>query len=105
MDRKKAHQSRPKTNRSTTPSARAIGPAFREPGNMNEHHYGTHLIKFKADRTPDGAYWIGKAHVQYNQGKTLRCFEVHGPAEKFDSKKAAEQHVLALAKTLIDSFI
>jgi hypothetical protein len=31
--------------------------------------------------------------------------EVHGPAEKFDSKEAAEQHVLGLAKTLIDNFI
>ena len=72
---------------------------------MNEHNYGTHLIKFKADRTPDGNYWIGKAHVQYNHGKTLRCFEVHGPAEKFDSKEAAEQHVLGVAKTLIDNFI
>jgi hypothetical protein len=33
---------------------------------MNEHNYGTHLIKFKADLTPDGTYWIGKAHVKYN---------------------------------------
>jgi hypothetical protein len=72
---------------------------------MNEHNYRTHLIKFKADRTSNGNYWIGKAHVQYNHGRTLRCFEVHGPAEKFDSKEAAEQHVLGLAKTLIDNFI
>jgi hypothetical protein len=72
---------------------------------MNEHHYGTHLIKFKADPTPPGNYWIGRAHVQYNNGRTLRCFEVHGPAEKFDSKEAAEHHVLSLAKTLIDNFI
>jgi hypothetical protein len=61
---------------------------------MNEHNYGTHLIKFKADRTFDGNYWIGKAHVLYNHGRILRCFEVHGPAEKFDSKEAAEQHLL-----------
>jgi hypothetical protein len=72
---------------------------------MNAHKYGTHLIRFRADRTPDGNYWIGKADVQYSHGKTLRCFEVHGPAEKFDSKEAAEQHVLGLAKTLIDNFI
>jgi len=72
---------------------------------MNEHNYGTHLIKFKADRTPDENYWIGEAHVQYNDGRTLRCFEVHGPAGTFNSKEAAEEHVLALAKTLIDKFI
>jgi hypothetical protein len=72
---------------------------------MNEHHYGTHLIKFKADPISPGNYWIGKAHVQYNNGRTHRCFEVHGPAKKFDSKEAAEQHVLSLAKTLIDNFI
>jgi hypothetical protein len=72
---------------------------------MNEHNYGTHLIKFKADLTPDGTYWIGKAHVQYNHGGTRRCFEVRGPAEKFASKEAAEQHVLGMAKTLIDNFI
>ena len=72
---------------------------------MNAHNYGTHLIKFKADRAPDGNYWIGKAHVQYKNGRMLRCFEVHGPAEKFDSNEAAEQHVLGLAKTLIDKFI
>jgi hypothetical protein len=48
---------------------------------------------------------MGKAHVQYNHGRTRRCFEVHGPAEKFDSKEAAEQHVLGMAKTLIDNFI
>jgi hypothetical protein len=71
---------------------------------MNEHHYGTHLISFQADRMADGN-WIGKAHVQYKHGKILRCFEVHGPAEKFDSKEAAQQHVLGLAKTLIDNFI
>src|SRR4029450_10537110 len=70
---------------------------------MNEHNYGTHLIKFRADLTPDGTYWIGKAHVQYNHGRTRRCFEVHGPAEKFDSKEAAEQHVLGMAKTLIEN--
>jgi hypothetical protein len=78
---------------------------LREPVNMNEHNHGTHLIKFKADRTPDGKCWIGKAHVRYNDGSTLRFFEVHGPAEKFASKEAAEQHVLGLAKTLIDNFI
>ena len=73
---------------------------------MNEHNYRTHLIKFKADRTTDGNYWIGKAHVQYNTaGGTFRCFEVHGPAEKFDSKEAAEWYVLNLAKRLIDNFI
>ena len=72
---------------------------------MNEHNYGIHLIRFKADRTDHGNYWIGKAHVQYSHGRTLRCFEVHEPAEKFDSKEAAEQHVLGLAKTLIDNFI
>jgi hypothetical protein len=72
---------------------------------MNEHNYGTHRIKFKADRAPDGNYWIAKAHVQYNHGRIVRCFEVHGPDEKFDSKEAAEQHVLGLAKTLIDNFI
>jgi hypothetical protein len=72
---------------------------------MNEHHYGTHLIKFKAERPPHGNYWIGKAHVQYNNGRIFRCFEVHGPAEKFDSKEAAEWYVLNLAKTLIDKFI
>jgi hypothetical protein len=72
---------------------------------MSEHNYGTHLIKLKADQTPDASYWVGKAHVQYNDGKTIRCFEVHGPAEKFDSKETAEQHVLSLAKTLIDNFI
>jgi hypothetical protein len=72
---------------------------------MNEQNHGTHLIKFKADRMQDGNYWIGKAHVQYNDGRTVRCFEVHGPAERFASKEAAEQHVLDLAKTLIDNFI
>jgi hypothetical protein len=72
---------------------------------MNEHRYGAHLIKFKADRTPDGNYWVGKAHIRYNHGGTLRSFEVHGPAERFASKEAAEQHVLGLAKTLIDNFI
>ena len=72
---------------------------------MNEQQYGAHLIKFNAERMPDGTYWLGKAHVQYNHGRILRCFEVHGPSEKFDSKEAAEQHVLSLAKTLIDNFI
>jgi hypothetical protein len=72
---------------------------------MNEQQYGTHLIKFNAERTPDGTFWLGKAHVQYNHGRILRCFEVHGPAEKFDSKEAAEQYVLDLVKTLIDNFI
>jgi hypothetical protein len=72
---------------------------------MNEHSYGIHLIKIKVDRTADGNYWIGKAHVQYNPGTTIRCFEVHGPTERFDSKESAEQHVLGLAKTLIDNFI
>lgn len=72
---------------------------------MNEHKYGTLLIRFGANRTADGNYWIGKAHVEYNHGQTLRYFEVHGPTEKFDSKEAAEQHVLDLAKRLIDNFI
>jgi hypothetical protein len=72
---------------------------------MNEQQYGTHLITFIAERTPDGPYWLGKAHIRYNHGRILRCFEVHGPSEKFDSKEAAEQHVLGLAKTLIDNFI
>jgi hypothetical protein len=72
---------------------------------MNNHNYGTHRIEFKADPTPDGNYWIGKAHVRYSHGRMLRCFEVHGPDRKFDSKEAAEQHVLGLAKTLIDNFI
>jgi len=72
---------------------------------MNELRYGTHLIKFNAERTPDSTYWLGKAHVQYKNGRMLRCFEVHGPAETFDSKEAAEQHVVGLAKTLIDKFI
>lgn len=72
---------------------------------MKEHPYGNHLIKFNAERTPDGTYWVGKAHVQYNHGSVLRCFEVHRPAEKFDSEEAAEQHILGLAKTLIDNFI
>jgi hypothetical protein len=72
---------------------------------MNEYKYGMHLIKFKADQTPDENYWVGKACVEYNDGRTLRCFEVHGPAEKFNSKEAAERHVLGLAKTLIDNFI
>ena len=72
---------------------------------MNMHKYGAHLIKLKADQTPNANYWVGKAHVQYNDGKTLRCFEVHGPTEKFFSKEEAEQHVLGLAKTLIDNFI
>jgi hypothetical protein len=70
---------------------------------MNEHHYRTQLIKFSAERAPDGTYWLGKAHVQYNHGRILRSFEVHGPGEKFDSKEAAEQHV-SLAKTQIDNF-
>jgi hypothetical protein len=72
---------------------------------MTEQQYGTHLIKFHAERTSDGTYWIGKARVQYAHGRILRCFDVHGPAEKFHSKEAAEQHVLVLAKTLIDNFI
>ena len=72
---------------------------------MNEQHYGNHLIRFSADRTPDGTYWIGKAYVQYKHGTALRSFEVHGPGEKFDSKQAAEHHVLSMAKTLIDNFI
>ena len=72
---------------------------------MNELRYGTHLIKFNAEQTPDGIYWLGKAHVQYKNGRMLRCFEVYGPAQKFDSKEAAEQHILGLAKTLIDKFI
>jgi hypothetical protein len=45
---------------------------------MSEHNYGTHLIKLKADQTPDASYWVGKAHVQYNDGKTfdaLRCMD------------------------------
>ena len=72
---------------------------------MNEHNYGTHLIKLQADQTPDANYWVGKAYVQYNDGKKLRCFEVHGPAKQFYSKEAAEQHILRLAKTLINNFI
>jgi hypothetical protein len=72
---------------------------------MNQQYYHTHVIKLGAERTPDGSYWMGKAHVQYNHGKTFRCFEVHGPADRFESKEAAEQHVLGLAKTLIDNFI
>jgi hypothetical protein len=72
---------------------------------MKEHQYGKHLIKFNAERTDDGTYWIGKAHVQYNHGGSPRCFEVHRSAEKFDSKEAAEQHILGLAKALIDNFI
>ena len=71
---------------------------------MNEQQYGTHLIRFNAKRTPDGNYWIGKARVQYNQGRTPRCFEVHGPTEKFDSKEAAEQHVLGVAKDIDRQF-
>jgi hypothetical protein len=72
---------------------------------MNEQRYGTHLIKFHAEQMPDGVYWLAKANVQYNHGSAVRCFEVHGPAERFDSKEAAEQHVINLAKTLIDNFI
>ena len=72
---------------------------------MTEQQYKTHLIKFHAERPPGRIYWIGKALVQYNHGRILRCFEVHGPAEKFDSKEGAEQQVLGFAKTLIDNFI
>jgi len=103
--RQKARRSGPTNGSDETKAQEQSDLTFRESSSMNEHNYGTHLIKFKADRTPDGNYWIGKAHVQYNHGRTLRCFEVHGPAEKFDSKEAAEQHVLGLAKTLIDNFI
>lgn len=72
---------------------------------MNEHNYGTHVIRFEADQTPDAPYWVAKAQVQYNDGKIVRCFEVHGPVEKFCSKDEAEQHILGLAKTLINNFI
>jgi hypothetical protein len=72
---------------------------------MSEHKYWTHLIKLQANQTPGAKYWEGKAQVQYNDGRAFRFFEVHGPAEEFTSKEEAEQHVLRLAKTLIDKFI
>ena len=72
---------------------------------MSEHKYWTHLIKLQVNQTPGAKYWEGKAQVHYNDGRAFRFFEVHGPAEEFTSKEEAEQHVLRLAKTLIDKFI
>ena len=72
---------------------------------MTEHKYWTHLIKLQTNQTPGAKYWEGKAQVHYNDGRALRFFEVHGPAEEFTSKEEAEQHILRLAKTLIDKFI
>jgi hypothetical protein len=72
---------------------------------MDEHKYFTHFIKFHASQAPENIYWIGKAEVQYNDGKAFRSFEVHGPAEKFASKSGAERHIVQTAKNLIDKFI
>lgn len=72
---------------------------------MTEHKYWTHLIKLQVNQTPGTKYWEGKAQIHYNDGRALRSFEVHGPPEEFTSREEAEQHVLRLAKTLIDKFI
>jgi hypothetical protein len=58
---------------------------------MDQHKYLTHLIKFHASKTPGNKNGIGKAEVQYNDGKAFRFFEVHGPSEKFISRSEAEQ--------------
>ena len=72
---------------------------------MTEYKYWTHLIKLQVNQTPGAKYWEGKAQVHCNDGRGFRFFEVHGPSEEFISRDEAEQHVLRLAKTLIDKFI
>jgi hypothetical protein len=72
---------------------------------MDQHKYLTHLIKFDASKTPGNNYWIGKAEVQYDDGKAFRFFEVHGSSEKFISRSEAEQYIIQTAKNLIDKFI
>jgi hypothetical protein len=72
---------------------------------MDQHKYLTHLIKFHASKTPGNKYWIGKAEVQYNDGKAFRFFEVHGPSEKFISRSEAQRYIIQTAKNLIDKFI
>jgi hypothetical protein len=72
---------------------------------MDVHKYLTHLIKFHASQSPGDKYWIGKAEVQYNDGKAFRFFQVHGPSDKFASKREAEQYIIQTAKHLIDKFI
>jgi hypothetical protein len=72
---------------------------------MNEQKYLTHLIRFQASRIAGAHYWVGKAAVQYHDGKTVRFFEVHGPSERFISKSEAERYIIQTAKKLIDKFI
>jgi len=75
---------------------------------MEEHKYLTHLIKFQAIKmsgSADAEYWLGKAEVQYNDGRAFRFFEVQGPSETFRSKTEAEQYIIHTAKQLIDKYI
>ena len=72
---------------------------------MNEYKYLTHHIKIHASQNPGDKYWIGKAEVQYNDGRAFRFFEVQGPSEKFISRTDAEQYIIQTAKNLIDKFI
>jgi hypothetical protein len=72
---------------------------------MEEHKYRDQLIRVMATPTPGTQYWVARADVRYNDRKALRFFPLEGPRDKFTSKDAAEQNILAEAKKLIDSLL
>lgn len=72
---------------------------------MEEHNYRDQLIRVMATPTPGTEYWVARADVRYNDRKALRFFPLEGPRDKFTSKDAAEQNILAEAKRLIDSLL
>jgi hypothetical protein len=54
------------------------------PATQASYIYAVSRLAKYHNKSPDQLSKEDIPHVQYNHGKTLRCFEVHGPAEKFD---------------------
>ncbi len=70
---------------------------------MREQQYRDQLIRVITTQTPGTDYWVAKADVRYNDGKTPRFFPVEGPRDKFTTREDAEINVIEQAKKLIDT--
>ena len=68
--------------------------------------YGPHRSGLQSAAIEPGINMeVARADVRYNDRKALRFFPLEGPRDKFTSKDAAEQNILAEAKKLIDSLL
>jgi hypothetical protein len=65
---------------------------------MEEQKYKGQVIQVEILQPSGTRYWIGKAKVQYNDGRTFRFFSVEGVPETLASRDEAEQYVVEAAK-------